>query len=187
MLTSCFQIFGPAATISCLAASYPAPGVQRRRKQNRFGSLHCALLLILLFEVLLFGFLITQSLLTSLLSSFFRFFLACGQASFALRRLPPAPGGTNPVRKKSMLAYFMTSPGSNHAITLPSRTASPAAQPAAGARACAAARSSSQQQQLLASAAATAQSTKKRHRGRSIVMQRRCTVCRCSVEVDARI
>ena len=104
-----------------------------------------ALLLILLFEVLLFGFLITQSLLTSLLSSFFRFFLACGQASFALRRLPPAPGGTNPVRKKSMLAYFMTSPGSNHAITLPARIASPAAQPAAGARACAAACSSSQE------------------------------------------
>ena len=123
-----------------------------------------ALLLILLFEVLLFRFLMTQSPLTSLLSSFFSFFGPAAQSFFALRRLSLRPRGTNPVRKKSMLAYFMTSPGSNHAITLPARIASPAAQPAAGARACAAARSSSQQQQLPASAAATAQSTKKRHR-----------------------
>ena len=163
-LPSCFPRFlGLRPSFLALRLLSPPQGYTSAENKNRFGSLHCALLLILLFEVLLFGFLITQSLLTSLLSSFFRFFLACGQASFALRRLPPAPGGTNPVRKKSMLAYFMTSPGSNHAITLPARTASPAAQPAAGARACAAARSSSQQQ-LPASAAATAQSTKKRHR-----------------------
>ena len=48
-----------------------------------------------------------------------------------------------------MLAYFMTSPGSNHAVTLPARIASPAAQPAAGAQVRA--------QQLAAAA-------KKRHR-----------------------
>ena len=176
MLTSCFQIFGPAATISCLAASYPAPGVQRRRKQNRFGSLHCALLLILLFEVLLFGFLITQSLLTSLLSSFFRFFLACGQASFALRRLPPAPGGTNPVRKKSMLAYFMTSPGSNHAITLPEQPAQQHSQQQVLVHAqqlAAAASSSNYQPALLPQHKAPRSATASR--------QRRCTVCRCSV------
>jgi hypothetical protein len=29
--------------------------------------------------------------------------------------------GANPIRKKSMLAYFMTSPGSNHEIALPAR------------------------------------------------------------------
>jgi hypothetical protein len=130
-----------------------------------------ALLLILLFEVLLFGFLMTQSPLTSLLSSFFQIFLACGTSILCLAASSsPRSRGTNPVRKKSMLAYFMTSPGSNHAITLitlyqPEHPAQqPAAQPAAGARACAAARSSSQQQQLPACAAATAQSTKKRHR-----------------------
>ena len=109
---------------------------------------------------------------------FLQFFSACGTIILCLAASSPRPRGTNPVRKKSMLAYFMTSPGSNHAITLPARIASPAAQPAAGARACAAARSSNQQQ-LPASAAATAQSTKKRHRASR---QRRC-----SVEVDARI
>jgi hypothetical protein len=116
------QIFWPAATISCLAASLPAPGVQKRRKQNRFGSLHCALLLILLFEVLLFRFLMTQSPLTLLLSSFFSFF-ACGTTILCLTASFPRPRGTHPVQKKSMLAYFMTSPGSNHAITPPARTA----------------------------------------------------------------
>jgi hypothetical protein len=50
-----------------------------------------------------------------------------------------------------MLAYFMTSPGSNHAITLPARIASPAAQPAALVRA----------QQLAAAA-------KKRHRKQAV-------------------
>ena len=55
-----------------------------------------ALLLILLFEVLLFRFLMTQSPLTSLLSSFFRFFLPAAQSFFALRRLSPAPGAQIP-------------------------------------------------------------------------------------------
>ena len=164
-LPSCFpRFFGLRPPFLALRLLSPPQGYTSAENKNRFGSLHCALLLILLFEVLLFGFLMTPSPLTALLSSFFQIFLACGTSIHCLAASSsPRSRGTNPVRKKSMLAYLMTRPGSNHAITLPARTASPAAQPAAGARACAAARSSSQQQQLPASAAATAQSTKKRH------------------------
>ena len=62
-----------------------------------------ALLLILLFEVLLFRFLMTQSPLTSLLSSFFRFFLPAAQSFFALRRLSPAPGAQIPSERSRCL------------------------------------------------------------------------------------
>ena len=118
---------------------------------------------------------------------FLQIFLPAAQSSFALRRLPPAPGprGTNPVRKKSMLAYFMTSPGSNHAITLPARTASTASQSAAGARACAAARSSSSQQQPAAASSYYQPALLPQHKApRSATASRQR---RCSVEVDARI
>ena len=153
-LPSCFpRFFGLRPPFLALRLLSPPQGYTSAENKNRFGSLHCALLLILLFEVLLFGFLMTQSLLTSLLSSFFQIFLACGTSILCLAASSsPRSRGTNPVRKKSMLAYLMTRPGSNHAITLPARTASPAAQPAAGARACAAARSSSQQQPAAATA-----------------------------------
>ena len=64
-----------------------------------------------------------------------------------------------------MLAYFMTSPGSNHAITLPiEQPAQQRSQQQVLVRAQQLAAAASSSQQLLpASAAATAQSTKKRH------------------------
>jgi hypothetical protein len=71
--------------------------------------------------------------------------LACGTSILCLAASSsPHPRGTNPVRKKSMLPYLMTRPGSNHAITLPARTASPAARTASSR--CSCVRSSSQQQ-----------------------------------------
>ena len=115
-----------------------------------------ALLLILLFEVLLFRFLMTQSPLTSFLSSFFSFF-ACGTIILCLTASFPRPRGTNPVRKKSMLAYFMTSPGSIHAITLPARTASTVS--TASSR-CSCVRSSSQQQPAATTSQRCCHSTK---------------------------
>ena len=66
-----------------------------------------------------------------------------------------------------MLAYFMTSPGSNHAITplQPEQPAQQHSQQQVLVRAQQLAAAASSSQQLLpASAAATAQSTKKRHR-----------------------
>ena len=81
-----------------------------------------------------------------------------GKAHF-LPRWPPVPGrqadtpmwcngGRRSGREGRHTRVFIeleNDTSSNHAVTLPARIASPAAQPAAGARACAAARSSSQE------------------------------------------
>jgi hypothetical protein len=95
----------------------------------------------------------------------------------------PPPQGHKP-HPKEVLAYFMTIPSSNHAITLPARTASPAAQSAAGARACAAARSSSQQQPAASISQRCCHSTKHQE---APPQAGAAPVCRCSVEAYARI
>ena len=169
------QIFWPSATISCLAASLPAPGVQKRRKQNRFGSLHCASLLILLFEVLLFGFLITQCRSHPVSSDFF---------------LWRHVGGQKSVQKQSMCArccrvYFMTSattsaPAPPAIYQLPARAASTAAQAVVSSQqqvhAHQLARSSTAS---TTSTATTAQRTKKRRRKQAALA---APVCRCSAD-----
>ena len=108
---------------------------------------------------------------------FLQIFSACGTIILCLAASSPRPRGTNPVRKKSMLAYFMTSPGSNHAITLPiEQPAQQRSQQQVLVRAqqLAAAASSNYQPALLPQHKAPRSATASRQR-------------RCSVEVDARI
>jgi hypothetical protein len=65
-------------------------------------------------EVLLFWFLITNSPYHPPHSSVF---FACGKTILRLRHLLPAPGAQSPNKKKSMLAYFVASPGSNQSTS----------------------------------------------------------------------
>jgi hypothetical protein len=78
---------------------------------------------------------------------FLQIFFACGKTILRLQHLLPAPGAQTSNKRKSMLAYFMASPGiqstspsSQHSST----AAQQPAVPAAGARARVGARSRSQ-------------------------------------------
>jgi hypothetical protein len=149
-LPSCFpRFFGLRPPFLALRLLSPPQGYTSAENKNRFGSLHCALLLILLFEVLLFGFLMTQSL-TSLLSSFFQIFLACGTSILCLAASSsPPPQGHKPRPKEVDACLF------NDQARQQSRnhSASPYSQPSSTTSSrCSCVRSSSQQQPAAATA-----------------------------------
>ena len=157
-LPSCFPRFlGLRPSFLALRLLSPPQGYTSAENKNRFGSLHCALLLILLFEVLLFGFLMTQSPLTApllFLSDFFglrhKHPLPCGVFFPPLQGHKPRPKEVDAClfndQARQQSRNHSTSPYSQPSSTTSSR--------------CSCVRSSSQQQPAATTSQRCCHSTK---------------------------